>query len=245
MTPVRNNFLLRLAQRLAETRAANRLIEGLDLHSDNRLRERGMLAQAFEFKKINGVPGDYFEFGLWRGKTFIYAHRMRQRYRCADMQLWGFDSFKGLPAIDDQRDNVWQAGEFACSETELREILRRAGVRQHEYQLVSGYYEDSLNPALHEKLAGRSAAIVYIDCDLYVSARQALDFVEPLLVDGSIVCFDDYYNYKASPEQGEQKALAEFLARHKDVDFMSWLDYSPLGKSFIVRLGGPRRLNGQ
>lgn len=238
--PVRYNPLLELARGLASTGAARRLLEGIDLHSDNRMRERGMLAQAFEFKKINGVPGDYFEFGLWRGKTFIYAHQMRQRYRCDEMQLWGFDSFQGLPEIDDGRDNVWQAGQFACSETELRGILRRAGVPERDYHLIPGYYQESLNSALHDQLSGTSAAIVYIDCDLYLSAKQALDFIAPLLVNGSVVCFDDYYNYKGNPEQGEQKALTEFLADHQDVSFISWLNYSPLGKSFIVQRGCER-----
>src|SRR6267142_3696703 len=94
---VLDGVLLKLARRLGNTRVAIRLIEGVDLHSDNRLRERGMLAQAFEFKTINNVPGDYFEFGLWRGKTFLHAHEMKQRYRCDKMRLWGFDSFQGLP----------------------------------------------------------------------------------------------------------------------------------------------------
>jgi hypothetical protein len=245
--PVRYNPLLGLARRLAATGGARRLLEGIDLHSDNRMRERGMLAQAFEFKKINGVPGDYFEFGLWRGKTFIYAHQMRQRYRCDEMRLWGFDSFQGLPQIDEDDEgpeNVWQTGQFTCSEREFRAILRRAGVPEQSYRLVPGYYRDSLNSDLRQQFSGASAAIVYIDCDLYLSTRQVLDFVAPLLVNGSIVCFDDYYNYKGNPEQGEQKALAEFLSGHKDVKFLSWLDYSPLGKSFIVRRGG-EQVNGQ
>jgi len=234
---VLDGVLLRLARRLGNTRVANRLIEGLDLRSDNRLRERGMLAQAFEFMKINNVIGDYFEFGLWRGKTFLYAHEMKQRYRCEKMRLWGFDSFQGLPAIDDCRDNIWRAGQFACSEREFREILRRAGVREHEYELVAGYYEHSLkSSSLRDQLSGNSAAIVYIDCDLYTSAKQVLEFIKHYLVNGSILCFDDYYNYKASPAQGERKALAEFLAQYDDVDFIDWFDYSPLGKSFIAQL---------
>jgi O-methyltransferase len=231
-----NNRFLNVLRRIADLRAVNRLLEGVDLHSDNRMRERGMLAQAFEFKKINNVPGDYFEFGLWRGKTFLYAYEMKRRYRCEDMRLWGFDSFQGLPAVDDPRDNIWRVGQFSCSEPEFRDILRRAGIPQRDYELISGYYENSLNSQTRDRLVGRSAAIVYIDCDLYSSTKQVLDFVKPFFVDGTIVCFDDYYNYKASPKQGEQRALAEFLDEQEGLKFISWFDYSPLGKSFIVRL---------
>ena len=58
-----------------------RVFEIIDRRSENRMTEFGVLAQAFEFCKINGVQGDYFEFGVWRGKTFGYARTMARRYR--------------------------------------------------------------------------------------------------------------------------------------------------------------------
>ena len=64
-------------------------------------------------------------------------------------------------------------------------------------------------------------------------------------MDGTVVCFDDYYNYKGNPMQGEQRAVSEFLARHQDVTFIPWFDYSPLGKSFIVRLRQPAAEAGE
>jgi hypothetical protein len=55
-------------------------------------------------------------------------------------------------------------------------------------------------------------------------------------VNGSIVCFDDYYHFKASPDQGEQRALREYLLRHPEINLLPYLDYCPTGKSFIVRV---------
>ncbi len=80
---------------LVDTEGVARVIEVLDRRSDNRMTELGMLSQAFEFVKINEVPGDYFEFGLWRGKTFGYAHRMKRRYGQRDMKLWDLTRFRG------------------------------------------------------------------------------------------------------------------------------------------------------
>src|SRR3954453_18610050 len=162
-----NNYVVKMMRRLAETKAMGRLLEGADLRFDNRMRECGMLASAFEFKKINNVPGDYFEFGLWRGKTFIYAHEMKLRYGGNGMRLFGFDSFQGLPSVDDRRDNVWTEGQFACSEREFNEILAQAGVQPDEYELISGFYEESLNTNPQRRLSETAAAIIYIDCDLY------------------------------------------------------------------------------
>ncbi len=86
-------------KRVIDAEWVARVIEVLDRRSDNRMTELGMLGQAFEFAKINQVPGDYLEFGLWRGKTFSYAYRMMHRYRRGDMKLWGFDSFRDCPKL--------------------------------------------------------------------------------------------------------------------------------------------------
>jgi len=223
---------------LLNNRLSTRIIELLDSRSSNRMNELGAIAAAVEFTQINKVRGDYLEFGLWQGKTFSYAHRMKRRYRVEDMLLWGFDSFQGLPPIDDERDNIWQGGDFRCSEPELRRILRRKGLDEREYRLVPGYYHESLDNRAHLQLEGRSAAIVYIDCDLYDSTVQVLNFVARYLVNGTIVCFDDYYCYKAAPDQGEQQALSEFLRANPGFRFLPWLDYCPVGKAFIVRVAG-------
>lgn len=227
-----------LIRGVADGPLAARIVEVIDRRSENRIREFGMLAHAFEFKRINGVKGDYFEFGLWRGKTFRYAHRLKKRYRLSDMKLWGFDSFEGLPAIDDEHHNVWHQGEFAYPEEAFRRMVRRAGFKDAEFELVKGFYETSLNDALHQRMAGSHAAIVYIDCDLYTSAAQALRFTRRYLVEGSVLCFDEYWGYRGSPDQGEQKALRDFLAENPSVTVVPWLDYAPLGKSFIVRTCG-------
>jgi len=226
----------RWARRVADTRLVRWLLSIVDLRMDNRLSSRGMLAQAFEFKTFNWVPGDYFEFGLWRGATFRIAHQMKRRFGHKDMTLWGFDSFQGLPPTADHKDNCFSEGQFACSESELRAILKRSGFRADEFVLVPGFYDQSLNEALHQRLAGRKAAVVYVDCDLYESTMPVLEFLHRYWVNGTIVCFDDYYHFKAAPDQGEQRAIREYLQRHPDVQLIPYLDFSPTGKSFIVRV---------
>src|SRR3954469_18163044 len=103
-------FILRA---LGRSRLGASIIEKLDGEMDNRLSERGVLSHAFEFCRINGVKGDYFEFGLWRGKTFSSARVMKLRHRLHTMRFWGFDSFQGLPAFQRQKDEIWQPGQFA------------------------------------------------------------------------------------------------------------------------------------
>jgi O-methyltransferase len=211
------------------------LISGLDHRSENRMSELGMIAHAFQFARINSVRGDYFEFGLWQGKTFRYARRMKLRYHLNQMTLWGFDSFEGLPRSSETRDNIWAPGQFRNPEDQLRRALKRAGFQDSEFELVPGFFCDSLNGALHHRMAGRTAAVVYVDCDLYESTRDVLRFVQRYLLNGSIVCFDDFYCFKGAPDQGEQRALREFLQAVPEFSFIPYFDYGPVGKSFIVR----------
>ena len=56
------------------------------------------------------------------------------------------------------------------------------------------------------------------------------------LQNGTIVCFDDYFNYKGARDQGEAQALSEFCVEHSGFEFVPYMVYSPLGQSFIVRL---------
>ena len=137
--------------RLFEFSGGRRLLEKIDETFDNEFTQRGMLFQAFAFKFFNAIPGDYFEFGVSSGRSFIIAHRMKHRFQFNEMKLWGFDSFAGLPEVDDRHDNVWRQGEFACSQEELRRRLHIRGIRKNEYELVPGYYQQSLLPPITDQ----------------------------------------------------------------------------------------------
>jgi len=230
-----NRTLAPLLQRMANSIPMLRIMRALDNRSDNRLSERGMITQALEFTRLNGIQGDYFEFGLWRGRTFIHAYKMKKLLRINHMHHWGFDSFAGLPAFSPREGEIWKEGQFSCSEREFRSILSANRIHPNEYTLVAGFYDQSLNLALHTRMTGRKAAIVYIDCDLYESTVPVLDFIKTYLQNGTVICFDDYYCYAASPDQGEQLAISEFLAKHSDISLLHYLTYSPVGQSFIVR----------
>jgi O-methyltransferase len=214
-----------------------RLVEVFDRRSENRNTEFGMLAQCFEFCKINEIKGDYFEFGVWRGKTFDYARTMARRYSYGPLVFRGFDSFQGLPQVPDRSHEIWSEGQFTCSRIEFEEILRKKGFQTDDYALVEGFYAQSLTPALSEQLRqkGVKASIIYVDCDLYESTRDVLAFIPPFLQQGTILCFDDFYNYRGRSDEGEQRAFKEFCAQHTEFTFSPYIHYSPLGMSFICQ----------
>jgi O-methyltransferase len=223
-------------KRLFESAGGRYLLDRIDELCNNDMEQRGMLRRAFLFAHVNKVLGDYFEFGVYRGRSFLIAHSLKRRLHFDHMKLWAFDSFAGLPEIDDHEENVWTNGQYACSLEEFQRNLASHGVRYDEYEIVQGFYDRTLNEALHYKLAGRKAAIVNVDCDLYSSTVTVLKFVKRYLANGTVICFDDFYHYKGNPDQGQQKALSQFLEENGFCTFIPWADYSPVGKSFIVRL---------
>ena len=82
--------------------------------------------------------------------------------------------------------------------------------------IIPGWFRDTLNHETIDKYQIRQAAIVHVDADLYESAKVVLAFVTPLLVDGSVIIFDDWYNYRGNPSLGEQRACREWLESNPD-----------------------------
>jgi O-methyltransferase len=178
--------------------------------------------------------GDYLEFGCADGDSFLHTYR-RAAPRMPWMRFWAFDSFAGLPApagID--RDGEAREGLFACDEHTFRRNLQAARVDWSRIECVPGWYHQTLVPELKRQRHLKLASIVYIDCDLYHSAVPALEFISDLVETGSVLIFDEWLTFKGDPQRGEQRACAEWLARHPQITLQDWHFFGAYGKSFIV-----------
>jgi O-methyltransferase len=178
--------------------------------------------------------GDYLEFGCAAGKSFIHAYEQAAPLM-PWMRFWAFDSFQGLPrphGID--LDGEAREGLFACDQPTFINNLRAAGVDLDRVVCVPGWYHETLTPDLKRGRQLGVASIVYIDCDLYHSAVEALAFVGDLVETGSVLIFDEWFTCKGDPARGEQRACAEWLAQNPDITLQDWHLFGPYGKSFIV-----------
>jgi O-methyltransferase len=110
--------------------------------------------------------------------------------------------------------------------------------------LVKGWFEKTLTPELRNDHELVKASTIMIYCDLYSSARTALEFSAPLIRDEAIVVFDDWDGGSGLAERGEGEARAfqEFLAEHPELvasEFDSYhhteMDPAPVSKVFSVR----------
>ena len=73
--------------------------------------------------------------------------------------------------------------------------------------LVRGLFRQTLptwTPPDHDQL------IVNVDCDLYTSSRDVLDWLDPHLNPGTLVYFDDLFE-----RDHQARAVTEWLPRHR------------------------------
>ena len=134
------------------------------------------------------------EFGVWKGETINYIAEH------VEEQVYGFDSFQGLP--EKWRDGFEQ-GAFRMEEPpDVRDNVN----------LLQGWFSETL-PQFLDSHEGK-ISFVHVDCDLYSSTIEVLNQLARRFQDGSIIVFDEYFNYP-NWEQGEFRAFNEFISATK------------------------------
>ncbi len=213
----------------------------------------GCLYTAASFTTWNQVEGDYLEFGVYEGDSFMTAyhaiHRQRAkhaalghtaeeyvRWRAERPRFFAFDSFEGLPPGEGVRHVDYDTGAFSCSEEQFRKNITKGGVPAGDVVVVKGFYDKTLTAEAKAKAGLRRAAIVMIDCDLYESTVPVLDFLTDLVGQGSILIFHDWFRFKGSPDCGEQRACREWLARNPHLELIEYWREGPQAVSYLVNL---------
>ena len=194
-------------------------------------------SRAIFLLSTNGIGGDYVEFGCHSGQTFAMAWSEIRRHRRAS-HLWAFDSFQGMPNKQCNADEhpEWIGGTMATSLEQFRKICARNRIPPNRYSAIKGFYCDTLSSISHSWPAPPTTiALAYVDCDMYSSTMDVLNFLEPRLRHGIILAFDDYFNCSATEQAGEQRAFAEFQQRTSQWDFMPYMNIGGIGMSFIVQ----------
>ncbi|MDX8032267.1 class I SAM-dependent methyltransferase [Lentzea sp. BCCO 10_0856] len=130
------------------------------------------------------------EFGVYTGTTLKIIATARE-----GADVYGFDSFEGLP---ENWRNSFPAGTFNVDG--LPEVPGA--------ELVVGWFDDTL-PGFLEAHQG-PVTFLHVDCDLYSSTKTVLELVGPRLVEGSVILFDEYFNFPGWRDH-EHKAWTEYL----------------------------------
>jgi Macrocin-O-methyltransferase (TylF) len=166
--------------------------------------------------EVRSDEGLFLEFGVYKGNSINRLAKIKP-----SVTFYGFDSFVGLP--EHWRPGV-RRGAFSIG-GELPAV--RTNVK-----LIRGFYADTL-PAFVAAHASRTISFMHVDCDLYSSTKTILAEIKALLVPGTIIVFDEYFNAPEWREE-EYKAFMEFIAESK-IGF-KYIGYIRTGSQVAVKL---------
>ena len=150
--------------------------------------------------------GFILEMGVCTGRTINFIAALNPR-----KVIYGFDSFCGLPESWNARtDFDIPKGFFAFKDSRQRPPVL------HNVRLVVGLFQDTLPRFRQEILGNAPISLLHIDCDIYSSTKTILSELRNNIVEGTIILFDELYNYPGY-EHHEFKAFQEFLESQNKV----------------------------
>jgi len=150
------------------------------------------------------------EFGTYRGESLQLMENLFYSYQFPVKGTYGFDSFEGLPAEaeDVERFYLFSQGMF-------NDIT-------HLYPLKwgPGYIKcwfNQLNEDSIKKYGMTPFCFAHIDGDLYISAKDALNFLfsNNLVVPGTVIAYDEFKSTSTLESGGESKATFEICDQYK------------------------------
>jgi hypothetical protein len=202
------------------------------------------------FVRQNRVEGDLLQFGVAAGNSLTRWERMLRfcgdRPGMTPRRVFGFDSFEGLPepkGVDKEagsgkhfRAGLFHQGPGGKERVEQR--LARDGADMSRLTLTKGFYDAVCTPELRQELGLERAAIIDLDCDFYESTRDALAFCLPLIQQGTILTFDDWWCYAGSEEHGQKLAVNELLAANPQLSLKTFSRFNWHGQAFVVSVKG-------
>jgi O-methyltransferase len=199
---------------------------------------------AIDYVNFEAIPGDIVEFGVFGGASLaMLAKAQSFDPKGMHRRIVGFDSFRGLPQSRDQHPR-WRVGDCATNHSwhplvpvgapltaqSTLDLFRACELSPPELEV--GLFGETVLRAIPSRY--QQIAVAHIDCDLYESTSVVLDGIGPVLSDGCVLMFDDWFHYKGNPHKGEALAFSEFLERNPGWGSQPYLTYGTFCKSFVL-----------
>ena len=163
-----------------------------------------VLSMASKQARLDGL---YLEFGVRSGGTINHLARLNPT-----RTIHGLDSLDGLP----EAWSGYRMDAGAFSGEGIPDVAPNV-------ELHIGWFDDTL-PGF---VAGHDGplALAHIDSDIYSSCKTVLDNLASRIVPGSVIVFNEYFNYP-NWKQHEFRAFQEFCAAHAvEYEYLCWALY--------------------
>lgn len=204
---------------------------------DHNIGKYAAIKKAFYLTGLERLEGDYLEFGVFTGSSFVCAlraHKSLDYLGRINTKFYGFDSFSGFGTVSGGDEHpFYQNSIFSVNEKAVvKNIKKKAG--GIPVSIVSGYFEDTLKGRTATSFGVKKARVVLIDCDLKDPAMLSLDFLAPVLQQGTILIMDDFFSYRGDEGRGVAGGFFEFCKKNPTVSWRKLYDYGYGGVAYIV-----------
>lgn len=172
-----------------------------------------LLAQYEIYKMIVDLPGDVFEFGVYKGASLVRLASFRALLESEySRTIYGFDAFGKFPEeglslkTDVQFISRFEGnGGYGLSIEETSEIFRRKGIGN--INLVEGNVFETV-PRFIEQHPNVRIAMLHLDMDVKEPTEFCLSTLFDRIVPGGVIMIDDY-----AAVEGATSAVDEFVRR--------------------------------
>lgn len=166
------------------------------------------------YKLISHLPGDIFEFGVYKGASLIrfatFRDTLENNY---SRKIFGFDVFGEFPKINiSMKEDLEFINKFenqggdGLTVDQVHDLIKFKGFENIE--LIKGNVFDTLIPFLNENPEVR-ISLLHLDMDVKEPTDYVLDLLYEKLVPGGLIVFDDY-----GTVAGETMAVDNFVKNY-------------------------------
>jgi hypothetical protein len=149
------------------------------------------------YKKITGIPGHIFEFGVYKAASLIRLATFRDALENDfSRKIVGFDAFGAFPTnelkVKDDLNFIKHfedVGGYGLTKEEVKHTLSSKGFEN--FDLIKGNVFDTLPVYLEDNPETR-IALLHLDMDVKEPTDFVLELLYEKVVPGGIIIFDDY-----------------------------------------------------
>lgn len=196
------------------------------------------LKKAFYLTALDNVHGDYLEFGVFTGSSFLCALRAHKNLSYIgniETSFYGFDSFEGFGKTKEYDKHPFYIDQIfkVDSKKIINEIYKHA--KGLKIKIVKGYFDETIKSKDCKKDFNiDKIRCMLIDCDLKDATKTALQFSCNSLQQGTIIILDDFYSFKGDPAKGVAGAFNEFCKDNPSLQFRKLFYYGYGGIAYIL-----------